>query len=117
LSKQITFIRSETNVGRLQKTPEGKPPKRRAGGCHVGSARSVPPPTTMGPSVWAWIKPLTLEGARARLDVTCGHDRPCPGVRIANSDGCMGTVMPTPRTAADKHVGSPRCPSGQDGTS
>ena len=76
----------------------------------------VPPPTTTEPSVWVWVKPLTPEGARACLDVTHGHDRPRPGVRIANSDGCVGAVLPNPRTPANKHVDSPRRPPGRDGT-
>ena len=70
----------------------------------------------MGPSVWPWVKPLTPEGARARLDVTRNHDSPRPGVRIANTDGCVGTVLPNHRMAANKHVGSLRRLPGRDGT-
>ena len=89
-------------------TPRARPLRHPAG--------SAPPPTTMGPSVWAWVMPLTPERARVRLNMSYGHDRPRPGVRIANSNGCMGTVLPNPGTTADKHVGSPCHPLGWDGT-
>ena len=56
------------------------------------------------------VKLLTPDGKQARLDVTHGHVRPRPGVHIVNSDGCVVAVLPTPCTAADRHVGSPRRP-------
>ena len=62
------------------------------------------------------VKLLTPGRKKARLDVTHGHVKPRLGVHIANSDGCVVTVLPTPCTAVDRHVGSPRRPSGRDGT-
>jgi len=62
------------------------------------------------------VKLLTPGGKQGRLDVTHGHVRPRPGVHIVNSDRCVVVVLPTPRTTVDGHVGSPRHPSGRDGT-
>ena len=37
--------------------------------------------------------------------MTHGHIRPRPWVQIANSDGCMVTMLSTPGTTADHHAG------------
>ena len=62
------------------------------------------------------VKLLTPSVKQEHLDMTHGHIRPRPGVLIANSDGCVIAMLPTPRTATDWHVSSPRRPPGWDGT-
>ena len=47
--------------------------------------------------------------------ITRGHDGPYQVVRIKNSIERAGTVLPNPRTDADRRVSSPRRPLGQSG--
>ena len=72
--------------------------------------------TTLGPSVWAWIKTLTLGKRLACLDVTHGHDGPYLVIHIKNSVRRAGAILPNPRMDADRRVSSPRHPPGQSGT-
>jgi len=64
-------------------------------------AGSVLPPTNTGPSVWAWVKPLTPEEVRARLDVTHGHTRgfASPTVTGAWALCCLIPVWPMTSTS------------------
>ena len=52
----------------------------------------IPPPTTLGPSVWAWVKTLTPGKRLAHLDVTRGNDGPHLGIHIKNSVGRAGAI-------------------------
>ena len=65
--------------------------------------------------VRVWVKLLTPEGEQARLDVTCGHDRPRLRTHVTNNIGRAGTVLPTPRTASGGDVNEPYRSLGQDG--
>ena len=70
--------------------------------------------TTLGLSIWVWVKTLTPGKRLACLDVTCGHDGPYLRIHIKNSVGRAGTVLPNPRTNVDRR--SPRRPPGRNGT-
>ena len=49
--------------------------------------------------------------------MTRACDMSLQGTHITNSDGRVVTMLPTPCTAADQHVGLPRRPPGRNGTS
>ena len=88
----------------------------RARGLRLVRRGPIPPPTTAGPSVWAWVKTPTPGKRLTRLDVTHGHDGPYLGIHIKNSVGRADAVLPNPRTDADRRVSSPQRPLGRSGT-
>ena len=49
--------------------------------------------------------------------MTRAYNMSLQGTHITNSDGCVVTMLPTPCTATDQHVRSPRHPPGRNGTS
>ena len=87
----------------------------RGHGLRLARRGPIPPPTTPGPNVWAWVKTLTSGKRLARLDITRGHDEPYLRIHIKNSVGRVGAVLLNPHTNADRRVSSPRCPPGRSG--
>ena len=57
-----------------------------------------------------------MQGAGTSQHYSCPHTS-LQGTNITNSDGSVVTMLLTPCTAADQHAGSPRRPSGRNGTS
>ena len=61
--------------------------RHRGRGLRLARRSPILSPTTLGPSVWAWVKTLTPGKRLVRLDVTCGRDGPYLRIHIRIASG------------------------------